>query len=114
MDVTCNIGFTDGTHLSLDGWDEILFIKEVPYVDASYTGYNLQNDEDSYYQAMNNLTEYPFIGIKRHDNSDELDFAGKKYVFSNHQPTIDKTFENNDILYVQSSAISTIAVYDQW
>ena len=39
MDVACNIGFTSGEHLALDGWDEILFLNEVPYIEVSFNPY---------------------------------------------------------------------------
>lgn len=114
MDHVCTIGFNDGSRLVIDGYDEIFFIKEVPYVDISFTGYDLQNDEYKYYLALNNLANHPYIGIKRHDNKHELEFAGKKYVYSNFAHSLNKSIENNEILYVQTSSVSTIVVYEQW
>lgn len=114
MDIACNIGFTDGTHLALDGWDKILFLNEVPYVEVSFDGYDLQKDEHVYYQALNNLKAYPFVGIKRKDNNDRIEFAGKLYAFKNHHNGGKNIIEENDTLYLQTSAITTIAVYEQW
>lgn len=113
MDIACNIGFTDGTHLALDGYDIITFFNEVPEVEEYYTGYNLQQKEDVYYRVLNNLKTYPFVGIKRKDNSDRLEFAGKVYAFKNYYNDGEDIIEENDTLYLQTSAITTIAVYEQ-
>lgn len=42
MKVACSICFTDGSYIVVDGFDELLFLNEIPYVDASFTGYSLQ------------------------------------------------------------------------
>lgn len=114
MDIACNIGFTDGTHLPLDGYDKIKFYNEVPELEEYYTGYNLQQKEDVYYRVLNNLRTYPFVGIKREYNSDRLEFAGKVYAFKNYHNDGEVIIEENDTLYLQTSAITTIAVYEQW
>lgn len=111
MEVSSSICFTDGSYIVVDGFDELLFLNEIPYVDASFTGYSLQKDEFTYYKALNNLTKYSFIGINRNDKKDEIEFGGKKFVYSNYYESIDKTIDNHEILYIQTSAVSTIAVY---
>lgn len=45
MDHACNIGFTDGTHLALDGYDEIFFYNEIPNIELEYTAYSLQREQ---------------------------------------------------------------------
>lgn len=114
MDIACNIGFTSGEHLALDGWDEILFLNEVPYVEVSFVGYDLQKDEHVYYEALNNLAKYKFIGIRRKYPSDKLDFAGKVYAFEHYYNEGKDVDQRNEYLYIQTSAISTIAVHEQW
>lgn len=114
MDVACNIGFTSGEHLVLDGWDEISFLNEVPYIEATYDGYDLQKDELVYYEVLNKLKEHNFVGIRRKDPSDKLDFAGKVYAFEHYYNEGKDVNQRNEYLYVQTSAISTIAVHEQW
>lgn len=114
MDITCNIAFTDGTYITLDGYDEIYFYEILPYIRLTYRGYDLQNNQEVYYDVLNNLQNYPFIGIKRADSSDEMDFAGKKYAYKHYHSSTKNYDERNETLYVQTSAISTIAVYEQW
>ncbi|WP_432717660.1 hypothetical protein AAA448_04530 [Staphylococcus equorum] len=111
MKVACSICFTDGSYIVVDGFDELLFLNEIPYVDASFTGYSLQKDEFTYYKALNNLTKYCFIGINRNDKKDEIEFGGKKFVYSNYHESIGKIIDKHEILYIQTSAVSTIAVY---
>ncbi|MCM3071117.1 hypothetical protein M3559_00430 [Staphylococcus equorum] len=107
MEITCSICFTDGSYIVVDKFDEILFLNQIPYVEASFKGYSLQKDEFTYYKALNNLSKYSFIGINRNDNKDEIEFGGKKFVYNDYHKSIDK----NEILYIQTSAVSTIAVY---
>lgn len=114
MDIACNIGFTDGTHLALDGFDRIFFYTEIPNYELEYTAYSLQKDPLNYYGALNALVDYNFIGIKRNDNADEIEFAGKEYAFKNYHNGGKNIIEKNDILYLQTSSITTIAVYEQW
>ncbi|UNP84976.1 hypothetical protein MNZ23_06880 [Staphylococcus equorum] len=114
MDVACNIVFTSGESLTLDGWDEISFLDEVPYIKKTYDGYDLQNDEVVYYEVLNNLTEHKFVGIKRKDPSDEMDFGGKIYAFEQYRNEGKDIEQRNEYLYVQTSAICTIAVNEQW
>lgn len=111
MDITCNIGFTDGTHIALDGFDIITFLNEIPYAEKTYTGYDLQRDEDLYFEVLNNLKTYHFVGIKRKDNNDRLEFAGKVYAYKNYHNGGKDIIEENDTLYIQSSAVSTFAVH---
>ncbi|WP_301420237.1 hypothetical protein [Mammaliicoccus lentus] len=114
MDHTCNIGFNDGTYLALDGWDEISFYNNVPNIEKTYSGYDLQREQVVYYEALNNLNEYNFIGIRRKHPSDELEFAGKKFAFEHYYNEGKDVDQLNETLYLQTSAITTIAVYEQW
>lgn len=114
MDHACNIGFTDGTYLALDGFDKIFFYNEIPNYELEYTMYSLQREQLNYIGALNALAQFKFIGIKRHDSADELEFAGKKYVYEHYYNNINQVDKSNEILYVKTSAISTIAVYEQW
>ena len=50
----------------------------------NFNGYDLQNDEHVYYEALNNLAKYNFVGIRRKDPSDKIDFAGKIYAFEHY------------------------------
>lgn len=114
MDHAGNIGFTDGTYLALDGFDKIFFYNEIPNYELEYTMYSLQREQLNYIGALNALAQFKFIGIKRHDSADELEFAGKKYVYEHYYNNINQVDKSNEILYVKTSAISTIAVYEQW
>lgn len=111
MEIVASLCFTDGSYITLDGFDEILFLNQIPYVDTAYSGYSLQKEKFTYYKALNNLNKYSFIGINRDDNENEIKFGGKKLVYSNHYDEINKTIENHEILYIKTTAISTIIVY---
>lgn len=112
MDVACDIIFTSGESLVLDGSDEISFLDKVPYIEKTYDGYDLQNDEVVYYEVLNKLTEHKFVGIRRSDASDEMEFSGKIYAFEKYRNEGKDIEQRNEYLYVQTSAISTIAVHE--
>lgn len=114
MDVACDIVFTSGESITLDGSDEISFLDNVPYIVKTYDGYDLQNDEVVYYEVLNNLIEHNFVGIRRSDASDEMEFSGKIYAFKKYRNERKDNEQRNEYLYIQTSAISTIAVYEQW
>lgn len=111
MEITCNIAFSDGSYISVDGFDKIYFYNEIPLVETTYTGYSLQKDKDVYYRALNDLATHAFIGIKRNDNDNRLDYAGKAYAFKNYYPEQNDIIEENEILFLQTNTITTIVVH---
>ncbi|MBE7354948.1 hypothetical protein INS17_00190 [Staphylococcus haemolyticus] len=114
MDHVLNIGLNSGDYIALDGFDEISFYNEIPNEEWSCSGYEIQRKEMAYYNALNGLAEYNFIGIKREDTNNDLQFLEKPYVYEHYYKNIDKTDSKNEILYLKTSSISTIAVYEQW
>lgn len=109
MDVVCNIALVDGTIITLDGFDKIHFYNEIPEPSVTYSAYDFDREKYNYYNAMNDLSKYPFVGIERKDNSDELVFANKSYAYNNYHKNADITLEANEVLYLQSSSVTTIA-----
>ena len=116
MDHAGNLGLNDGSYITLDGFDKLYFYNEVPEVETSFTIYDLQRNEMSYYNAINCLAKYNFVGVEREYTNDEseLEIAGKKYVYANYYKSIDKTELHSEVVHLQTSAVSTIAIYNQW
>lgn len=114
MDITCNIVLADGTYIALDGHDQIEFLDVLPHRENFYEGYDLQKNKKDYFDAMNCLIKYNFIGIIRDDNDNSLTFGGHDFVYKTYHQEIKKISEKNEILYLKTDCISTITVKEQW
>lgn len=108
MDITGIICTCDGQKLYVDGFDTILFSNDTGNVEQLFTGYSLQKSNESYHEVLNCLSRYAFIGLRRHDNENELIYAGEKIAFKHRHQESDIVIEQNETLYLQTSAIATI------
>lgn len=100
MEIVLNICISDGSEILVDGFDEISFYNEVPNSEIEHSGYSWE--KDYYYELLNALSTYNFIGIKRNDNKDVLDYRDHSFAFRNEQ------FRKNETLYLNTSTITTI------
>ncbi|NHM92084.1 MULTISPECIES: hypothetical protein [Staphylococcus] len=116
MDHAGNLGLNDGSYITLDGCDKLHFYNEIPNEEISFSTYELQKDEMIYHHAINCLAQYNFVGVERNftNAESELEIAGKKYVYEHYYENIDKVDSHNEIAYLQTLAVSTISIYNQW
>ena len=78
MEIVLNICISDGSEILVDGFDEISFYNEVPNSEIEHSGYSWE--KDYYYELLNALSTYNFIGIKRNDDKDVLDYKDHSFV----------------------------------
>jgi hypothetical protein len=100
MDMVLEICVSDGSGIIIDGFDEISFYNDLPNVEITHSGYSWQRD--FYYELLNNLSKYKFIGVNRKDPNDELKYRNYSYAFKNSH------FEGNRPLLLQTNCITTI------
>lgn len=100
MDMVLNICISDGSEIIVDGFDKISFYTTLPEADITQSGYSWRNNH--YNELLNNLTKYNFIGVKRHDNKDTLEYRNHSYAYKNTH------FEDNEPLILRTNCITTI------
>lgn len=112
MDHAANLGLSDGRYIILDGDDTLFFYDEIPNHVEECKVYSMVQDRNKYYNALNNLARYNYVGIKKEytDHESAIEYAGKEYVYVHYYKNIDKKDEHNEIIYIKTSAISTIAL----
>ncbi|WP_271005901.1 hypothetical protein [Listeria seeligeri] len=105
MDMVLIICISDGTSIVIDGFDIVSMYTSIPGVEVEHSGYTWR--ENYYYDLLNYLNEYKYIGVKRNNCNEELKYRNHDYTYQ------DGDFKHNTPLFLKTSNIITIIdMYD--